>query len=541
MLDYSKNLLAFAAATILISSTLVPVGFLQKAEAATINITTDTTWTNMVIGAADFVNISQHATLTITGGVVNSGTINVNSGSILFISQGAEMNINSGGDLNLFQDPDDQFLTELDVFGTLTIKSGGILNVNSATLLVGNGGTINVFGDLVVPDRVIEGNGTVIVNSGGTLNVESGGDLLLAGILNLSGNLAIKNGGEFTIFNDRGTLNVNSGGVLSVLGTLRMDSSIDVDLGTINVNSGGILNINSLGILGAVGTVNVFGTINVNSGGELTVFGDQGTLTIKSGGILNLNSGGILHVSIEGILNVFGTLTIKSGGILNLNSGGILNNETGGILNIYGTLLIKNGGILTNAGTINKRCGGIFTIEVGGDFVGNPIKDLCASFPITHMSDTTASSGSKIFKGGNTIIGERVTSTSQLKGDKIDQITIKLRKFGTPTGNAIVGIFSSTGVLKKQFAAKDVATLTTGFKDYTFKLSGGALYTIVSGDRIGIKYASGSSINSISVMRDTNPADPFDGTKTDVQQFKAGVWSGINTNDMYMILKQTHA
>jgi hypothetical protein len=157
------------------------------------------------------------------------------------------------------------------------------------------------------------------------------------------------------------------------------------------------------------------------------------------------------------------------------------------------------------------------------------------------MSDTTKSSNTKIVQGEKTIVGELVTGSSQLVGDKIDQITLRLLKTGSPAGNAVVGIFDNNGNLKKQFGIKAANSFTTSPKDYTFSLSAGQLYTIVTGDRIGIKYAGGSpTTNYISITIDTNAANPFDGTNTRYQQFKAGSWSGNTGHDTYMILKQTH-
>jgi hypothetical protein len=632
LLNY-RTFLALAAATILISSTLVPVGFMQKAEAATINITTDTTWTRMTIGPADVVNISG-ATLTITSSVVNFGTINVNNGGNLIVSQpgatldvyhtlninsggnvfvhtngqirvydsttnpiGNTLNVNNGGTLNVNNGGLLFFLaSSLNVIGgtlnviggTLNVVQNGKLNVNGAvniinggTLNVGvisynvggtlnvNGGTLNVYQNGILnvnPSSILFIEGNLIVKDGGRVNVLSAGALSIklngrliiqqSGVVNVEGNSNLNvNSGGFIYQDPGGTLNVNKQGTLVVFngggivlnggpngplniflgGLLRLGGSLQLVNGddVLNIEPGGTLDFFSTGSLGVGGTINHSGTLNVAN-----VVYISGTLKDKAGATTNVNSGGLFRVGAGG------KLILNSINTFNINPGGTLTIESGGVVDIFGKLVLKTGGTLSNQGTINKQCGGIFIREPGSTFTGNPIKDLCIipgpTYPITHMSDTTASSGSKIFKGGNTIIGERVTSTSQLKGDKIDQITIKLRKFGTPTGNAIIGIFSPTGVLKKQFAAKDVSTLTTGFKDYTFKLSGGALYAIVFGDRIGIKYAAGSSANCISVMRDTNPADPFDGTKTDIQQFKAGMWSGTNTNDMYMILKQTH-
>jgi hypothetical protein len=40
-------------------------------------------------------------------------------------------------------------------------------------------------------------------------------------------------------------------------------------------------------------------------------------------------------------------------------------------------------------------------------------------------------------------------------------------------------------------------------------------------------------------MRDTNSADPFDGTKA-YYQYYTSTWNSVPSFDMYMILKQTH-
>src|SRR5690606_11799742 len=76
------------------------------------------------------------------------------------------------------------------------------------------------------------------------------------------------------------------------------------------------------------------------------------------------------------------------------------------------------------------------------------------SFPITHMSDTTASFGLATNSGTSSHV-EFVTPSSQLVGKSIDQITVKLRKTGTPTGNVEVGVFNSDLSVKKLFGTAD--------------------------------------------------------------------------------------
>jgi hypothetical protein len=153
------------------------------------------------------------------------------------------------------------------------------------------------------------------------------------------------------------------------------------------------------------------------------------------------------------------------------------------------------------------------------------------------MSDTTASTGLNTFSG-RSIHAEYVSPTSQLIGDNIDKITIKLKKSGSPTGNAEIGIFNTDRTVKQLFATKDVSTLTTSYTDYTFSLPAGQTYQIQSDDRIGIKYVGGSTTNNISVMRDTAVADPFDGTNS-YHTYYTTTWTSATANDLYMILRQS--
>jgi hypothetical protein len=170
--------------------------------------------------------------------------------------------------------------------------------------------------------------------------------------------------------------------------------------------------------------------------------------------------------------------------------------------------------------------------------VKTQVYTITSGLPITHMSDTTASTGLNTYSG-RPIHAEYVSPTSQLVGDSINTITLKLKKSGTPTGFAEIGIFNTDLTVKKSFATKDVSTLTTSYVDYTFSLPTGQTYLIQSGDRIGIKYNAGSTANNISVMRDTNAADPFDGVNS-YHTYYTTTWTSVTANDLYMILRQTN-
>jgi peptidoglycan/xylan/chitin deacetylase (PgdA/CDA1 family) len=182
----------------------------------------------------------------------------------------------------------------------------------------------------------------------------------------------------------------------------------------------------------------------------------------------------------------------------------------------------------------------------GMDTVGNvgPILNetytvSVSSFPITQMSDTTQTYGLAMYSAQQSH-SEFVSSTSQLVGKSIDEITLKLRKTGLPTGTVQIGVFNTDLSVKKLFGTIDAAALTGTYTNYTFTLTNGELYALQSGDRIGVRYAGGDSSNLIAVMVDRDSADPFDGANTYRQVYTTS-WTSFPSDDIYMILRQTHA
>ncbi|MEW5840010.1 MAG: Ig-like domain-containing protein [Thermoproteota archaeon] len=156
-----------------------------------------------------------------------------------------------------------------------------------------------------------------------------------------------------------------------------------------------------------------------------------------------------------------------------------------------------------------------------------------------HMQDTTVTFGSLVY-AGRQINAEYVTPSSQLVGDTIDSITLRLQRVGAPPGTFQVGVFNSDLTSKRSFAVSSAPSLTTAFQDYEFRLPAGELYTIQAGDRIGIKYNGGNSANGVSVMIDRNTADPFDGTSSYRTRYESS-WLVDTGEDMYMTLKQGQA
>ncbi len=155
------------------------------------------------------------------------------------------------------------------------------------------------------------------------------------------------------------------------------------------------------------------------------------------------------------------------------------------------------------------------------------------SGPAVHMNDTTVSTGQSVWSG-RPAHAEYVTEESSLVGKQIDSITMTLKKSGSPTGTAEVGIINEDLSMKNIFATLDVSTLSTAYEEFEFASS--SPYTIAAGDRIGIKYAEGTNTINISVMRDTDPADPFDGANSHHTSYTTS-WSDFLSNDLTMTLK----
>ena len=157
--------------------------------------------------------------------------------------------------------------------------------------------------------------------------------------------------------------------------------------------------------------------------------------------------------------------------------------------------------------------------------------------PTIHMSDTSVGSG-RSTSSERPLHAEFVSPTSQLVGDAIDSITMKLKKTNSPTGIAQIGVFNADLTVKKLFGTVDSATMSTDYTDLKFSLSPGQTYKIQSGDLIGIKFTGGDSINRISTMIDDNAADPFDGINS-YHTYYTTFWNPFPTNDLYMILSQS--
>ena len=420
--------------------------------------------------------------LNLTAQTAEAATTSIPPGSSnapSVVEKGDTLLIEKGATIDLSLTNRGTVINRGTVTGTIhNEESGRVVNNEGATILVlmDNRGTFENFGNFASPQKGTFENFGSVVNHGYF-------DSHTMNVKN-TGTFDNLQGATFFIFNGAGFGNsgtLTNSGQFELSKTTRLDNK-----GTVNNNQGGEL------IVGGYGT---------GSGSKFTndaTVNNKGTLTNHD---YFYNNG-----------------SFDNTGMMNITSVGFIT------------------ATFSNAGTLSSECNS--AINNQGTFSGNPPVNKC-TYPITHMSDTTATAGYGVY-ALKPARAEFVSTTSQLVGDKIDSVTLKLKRVGAIAGTAEIGVFNTDLSVKKSFSTLDVTTLTTAYADHTFKLANNDLYTIQAGDRIGIKYSGGSATSWLSVMLDLDPSAPFDGTNSYLDYYQSGAWQHSLDRDMYMILEQTH-
>jgi hypothetical protein len=354
------------------------------------------TWTGGTLGGSGSANLQSGAVLNISGigtKSLDTCTLNNNAGAVINWSGTGEIHYGNGaiwnnaGLLNILSNTDFRYglganaanfnnlstgvITKQNSSGTSALSStfnnvGGVINVNSGTLLLSGGASTT---------------GTYTVAQNSLLDLTDGGTQTYSGSFTGSGAGTVTfSSGTLLIAASNASLNFTgggflwSGGTISGLGTLTnsglltiggaavksMDTFTLTNAGTINWSGSGEIQFGNGTIWNNTGAITISGDTNFRYGLGLNAatFNNAGTITKTSvaGGTTFLGS----------TFNNVGTVTISSGTLALDGSGlssGTFNQMSGGTLNLSGgTQTLAAGAMFTGPGLVDITGGDLNVI-----------------------------------------------------------------------------------------------------------------------------------------------------------------------------------
>ena len=475
----------------IISPTGTHTGAFQTASGATLDI-------------ASAQILSTGTTFTGAGRVLFSGIITASAATTV------DSNLNFSGTLN----GSGAVTANGDLIFTGKMESGASLTAIGAVTLFGgvevNSGSVLNLGDGAGPDAVSSTTwltGSILMRSPSTINNRSDS------VINATANnqLFTNTSGTGFTFNNEGTFNQNGTGTTTIGITLNNSGLVQVNSGTLlitgssstntgdfviasgaTLNLGGTMNLNAGSTFTGAGTtvfgglpvnVNVATTVDCNlnitagtvtGSGPLTVNGDltftaqmaggvnvtaTGDVTLNGGG-REINEGSVLNLGDGAGPDAGSTTTWSSGGIL-MRSPSTLNNRSDSVINATANeqLFTKTSGLgfnFNNEGTFNQNGTGTTTIGIPFNSSGT-VNVNSGTLLITNSYTQTAGAlvlngGSVSRSGGNfTITGGKIQGGGTITGGV------------SATGGMVIiepGIGSTTGTL----AITGNLTLTSGSK-----------------------------------------------------------------------------
>jgi N-acetylneuraminic acid mutarotase len=137
---------------------------------------------------------------------------------------------------------------------------------------------------------------------------------------------------------------------------------------------------------------------------------------------------------------------------------------------------------------------------------------------------------STIATGDSDRAGEILTSSSSLVEKSISEVTLVLKKSGSPSGTISVLVRSGQDDSRAlEFGTIAASDLTTSDKSFTLKAA--SSYIFKSKDKVLVEWSgTGSSADQVLVKR--NGADAFDGTNTYLVGHKGTSYTNSNSRDL---------
>jgi len=428
------------------------------------------------------VNISNNASLGLTGSNTNTGNINLGSlGNPTDLSISGVSSLLGSGSVNLSNFSANRIVasgvSQLTLGVGQTVQGSGQIGVGGTLELINNGliQATSSSGMVINTSSGVTNNATLRAN-GGTLTLQSTSFAQgVAGVIAGLGTSAV-------VLNNS---NITGGSLAGSVNTL--NGSFANSLANIT-NNGTLRLVNNSGIT-LNGTLTNNGTVQMQSVGNLTDLVINGAQSVLGSGTIELSNfsanritgvGGVLRLGSGQNLQGAGTIGAGAAGFSMLNEGamiatgssGLLINATGGITNT-GTLR-ADGGALQLQTTVNST-GGVIEARSGSQVQllnGAVINN--ASFSATGAGSLiTTVNGATVTLGGGTVTGPMTVANNsflRLTGDLSYDGTLSMSSGGNNTDLIAVGARTISGAanINLSNAAANRIYAATGADSLTF-------------------------------------------------------------------------
>ncbi|SCY67226.1 T9SS type A sorting domain-containing protein [Flavobacterium caeni] len=311
-------------------------GILNNLASGTIDLRSDAANLSYSSGASYLLNNSGTIRRTTSTGVVtiecdlvNTGTISVESGSLVLANPAIQLN---GGTYNVSAGAIFEWQSTVTCSGTLNGTIDGTLRwtattsvPTAATLdftgsggidwatgsIIGGGALTSNFAVNLITSANKTINGGTTVNNAGTLSLVDSGDLYIvdgivnnqaAGVIDLradAANLSYAAGASHLLNNFGLIKKTTQAGVTQILCELNNSGTIDAQIGTIDLTGTFPFTNNADGVLAGVGTIDLPPLANFTNNGTVSPGGAPGTLNLV--GPFEMESGAQIAVDLNGL------------------------------------------------------------------------------------------------------------------------------------------------------------------------------------------------------------------------------------------------
>jgi hypothetical protein len=266
-------------------------------------------------------------------------------------------------------------------------------------------------------------------------------------------------------------------------------------------------------------------------------FGSQ--FQLINGGVNFANDGS--HYLTNTNFSTCGQVDIYGVEARNLEFSGYTESTDAALLWRSGTTDIKASRFLSNTRAIEHDTAGSFTYN-GLTFAANTYDIVNSISATTTDSQTTQDSALSPIYGGGTYEGAGQSITGD--GNKLTSVTLKLRKVGSPTGNAVVKLYTHSGTFGTSSVPTtpllatskniNVANLQTSLTDEKIEFDDSEFFTLVNTTKyvIAIEYSGGGASDYIEVGYDAAGAHGGN-----MSTYNGATWTAVAADDLYFYVR----